>query len=380
MKKTAIAIIILTLTLGSSYMYADWWPLRPHYEYHNIDVEQALDCYWGVVCGYDKATNKGLAGQFDYCASDFDRWTNIPSSLEDGYVYNDIISGCCWDPYCQYAYIVGYKRSGADKYKGLIFRCNYYWSPGNPPSDFVDLTQNLPDPYKESSYISSTPILSVAVDHPASGVGPYTTVAISGGNGMILFSTDHGDTWFEPATRPYADDQSEWYKCTFYNYNGLFQPVFVVIGDNAGIIAWTTDLGNTWTTQSFDQEYTITDYGTYQGKLLPLGLPNATYSDKVVGLSYGYFAVKDEDTYTLYDASPDDSNSIWWWWSAASYGEWPQPSSYLFAGSDGGIIIYEEGGYKAEWIKYPCVEPPPHDTTYWLTGMGDMRTMVSRWQ
>jgi len=252
--------------------------------------------------------------------------------------------------------VTGYKITEPDKYKGQLFSCRFDPVDGDP-AQFTVI--NLPYPYNNPHEQAQTPYLTISYDEIAE------VFAVTGGNGMILFSSD-GINWWEPTNRPYEDDESAWYRGYFTRFDDEFR--FTVIDDNYGI-AWTSDFGENWTTQSFGQDYEIYEYGSYEGKLVPLSLPNSYYdctNRMAVGLSMGYYTILQNNGFYNDPPYSAGANSEWWWWHGATGTEINLPGGIKrnwFCGSDGIIGRHD-------WPNFRYERDPENNLYYKMTGIG----------
>lgn len=359
MKKVFIYVLI-TIGFAVAQIWYPYGPQTSRYQINDAVIEQSLDPYYLVYAvGYDVQSQEGVILRFNE-----PEWDRYSTPYDQDYIFTGITLG--W-PVGTHLVVVGYKRTPPNKFQGIILR--------GSESGWEDITGNLPPPYCNSP----PPILDVAL----SGGWPGKLM-ITGGYGMILFTSDGGNTWYEPAYHPNPDpvkrlsdsyNRSRW--CEGYPY----QPtdVITVCADNSGIIARNTDeTANPWNTLTVDEDYDIPEYsGTYYGKVLPLDVVEnyCSMADGYVAKWYpsGWYARRIPDVPWL--TQPPSLSKRWFWFHSCQHTHWSYPPNpiihqYHVAGSDGCIMMHSNDISSLDfyWQKHPS-DNPPNDSFYTINSL-----------
>ncbi len=247
--------------------------------------------------------------------------------------------------------VVGYTRTEPNKYRGLVLRCQF----SEPPYVFVeDITGNIPNLEPPFLYHDAPPpMLSVSSDPN------QEKILITGGYGLILFSSDGGNSWYPPATHPNPEINlrlSDWYNSSYWTpfFWYSISESLIVCADNSGIVARSTNVGITWQVGSQCETYNIPSYGTYNGRVLPLSATKDFcamadgYVAKWAGSEWFFTRIHNR----MVDP-PTDENKRWFWFHSCQYTPYLQ-NRYHIVGSDGCIArVDPDNPGETYWERYP---------------------------
>lgn len=345
MKKLAICVSVIF-----GFCFAGFWsaygPQESDYQINDIEVLQGLGPFYSLYAvGYDTQTEEGVILRFNYYG-----WERYgPTQYDQDYVYTNITQ----DREGRF-FIVGYKRSEPDIYRGIVLRCALDIPPYLVVEDKTGNFPNTPFPYADAP----PPILSASFYNDK--------VLITGGYGLILFSDDFGDNWYEPNSRPSPLETrlSDWYISSRWGEGYPYSPpnIITLCADNSGIFARTTDAGNTWEWDTVNATYPITDFGTHYGNVLPLDVAQdfCSMANGCVAKRYpsGWYKTQIPNTGLI--TYPPEFNKRWFWFHCCHYT--PDVDWWSIGGSDGCIMHVPDD--LDNWPQYWWERHPANDSFY----------------
>ena len=193
--KTLIMFILLCL-FSSSELFAQW------IQQNSGTTKRLLSCFFlNESIGWAAGDQGTILKTYDGGNNWFSQ--SIPSDYNiHSIVFTDSLSG----------FAVSYKFVGSNRFSQILKTTNggQIWSIVNQYSDFV--------------------LISISFSDAFNGIAV-------GSNGVILITTDKGNTWY--FNQPLF---AAWYTSTFSKSNNLFW----IGGDTYGYLLRTTDLGSRW--------------------------------------------------------------------------------------------------------------------------------------
>jgi len=260
------------------------------------------------------------------------QWESVSVPGASAYHFNDV---CFVNP--SVGWIVGEKKAEPNRYKGVVYKTTdggVHWDSIIP----LSVPPNLP-----------TPFLKVKFANLDYGY-------ISCGNGIVLATTNGGNTWrrcktpWDNPSHP-GDSISVWYNGLWVDPNSPNN--LWVSGDAFGVVSKSMDGGATWTTyqpSAFDwPDYqfpppTGTPYGT---KLANFDIEFTDANHGIVGLSFGRVGKTADGgaTWTVHQYEPQPT----WFYDVANIG------TNNFAGGNYGVIHRFDGADEQEHVNYRWV-------------------------
>lgn len=171
-----------------------------------------------------------------------------------------------------HGWIVGEKKSGSDKYKGVVVWTN-------------NGGESWHSPTSTPTFLFPTPFLKVKMVQVGSDYYGYITC----GNGIVLKTDDGGLNWRRTDSDPWNDDNniSVWYNGLWVDPNNSDK--LWVGGDAFGVLAKSDSGGISWT--SYQSSEFETTYTFPQGAGAPYGTRFANFDVEFVDPDTGFVAL-----------------------------------------------------------------------------------------